>query len=368
MYTSILSTNYNVSNHVSSPRIGIYRKPVNTSSKFTIPNNIRPFRPPITIDKTINQNYTKLQESLEKEGISLNKCSKEIKIKLKNLLEHKCDFEIIQTLIKSAKENQDRTIAVLAPDEYSGKLYEKILQNHNLKTEFFLENVAPRFMGNKINTSPDVAETLADAIIKTHKNGFSQISIACNTLQLWLDDAKWIIEKRGLGKILDKIEFINTVETTLNNYTSKSNTVWLGTNVITRYDKAEKLGPLSKYNIKNNFITLDKLGYPDVQEMVHQGIRNAKTPEWAKQDKELVKHSQELMKKLNKVRQDFSIRTKQPLTFIAGCTELPGYLAKHKEIDKVLKIVDPASIVASEAIWRNEFVSIIKEVFLYLKH
>lgn len=320
------------------------------------------------VNQVIEKRFACLQELARNEGIPLDRVPKEVQAELKQLLGHKCDIETLTALVKSAAENQSRTIAVLAPDEYSGKLYDDILKRKGLDTNFHLETVAPRFIGERMNTSPEVAETLADAIIKLHGQGNSQISIACNTLQLWLDDAKRVIEKRGQGKILKDIEFINTLDTALNHYDGKTRTAWLGTNVITRYDSVTSIGPQSRYSIKGNFLTLDKLGHPNLQEAVHQGIRNAKTPQWQAHDAQLVEHSRDLIARLDGVSREFLGRTRCPLTYIAGCTELPGYLAAHKEFAPNLKILDPAAFVAKEAIWRKELVTALKKALQYLKH
>ena len=71
---------------------------------------------------------------------------------------------------------KSRRIAVLAPDKPSGVAYHSVLMANKLKADLRVVSIAPRVIGNKMNSSLEVEQDLARAIIRAHQEGFDNIS------------------------------------------------------------------------------------------------------------------------------------------------------------------------------------------------
>ena len=151
-------------------------------------------------------------------------------------------------------------MAVIAPDRPSGQAYHSVLMAHKLKADLRVVSIAPRVIGDKMNTNSAVEKDLALAIKRAHDEGYEEMSIACNTLQLWKD--------RALGLtpcIAHKVQIVTTFEAMKKKVPElQTRPVWLGTTVTCR-----NIAP-------GDFQTLVSRNLPKAQELTQEIIWRTK--------------------------------------------------------------------------------------------
>lgn len=222
-------------------------------------------------------------------------------------------------------------VYVIAPDVYSGEAFNKVLNSHGIETEFHFHKIRPRVIENKITTSRDVLDDM-NSIFNTFNDITKSVVIACNTLQLWLDDIDEKYKKNV--KVYTTFE---ACEWKFKKYKTKP--LWLGTTPLTRVTK--------------KFPTLISLKDEETQEMVQELVWRIKmygdddiqtAPERVKNDLSTSKQYQKI--KISKLRQEiFEILKKHKIKkVITGCTELP--LVFNKKNENGITFYDPAEILA----------------------
>jgi aspartate/glutamate racemase len=225
-------------------------------------------------------------------------------------------------------------IAVLAPDAPSGQAYYSVLMANKLKADLRVVSIAPRVLGNQMNTSSEVEYDLARAIKQAHDQGYRNLSVACNTLQLWKDKAL-----QFTPCIAHNMRIITTFEAMRNKFPDPATRpVWLGTTVTCR-----SIDP-------NDFPTLLSQKLPEAQRLVQEIIWRTKAVTGAATATSGLNHQDmanpEILK--YKVAQLIKVLKRNNLNHIVmGCTELPiafGYAGDHG-----LRLEDPAQAVAEEA-------------------
>jgi len=205
-----------------------------------------------------------------------------------------------------------RKTAVLAPDQWSGELFYDILAAKEAEADLTMVSIAPRVIGDQVNSSPQVATDLAGAIETAYRQGYRRISIACNTLHYWLDDAL-----RKIPDIARDIDVVSNIQVMTAKYAgSVQKPTWLGTTVSCRHTNL----------VKDSFPTLDSQNQPDIQDLTQQVIWDAKKGEFGR--------APELVSRL---------KAAGITHIVAGCTELPGAFAAVP--NHGLSIDDPANDV-----------------------
>lgn len=222
-------------------------------------------------------------------------------------------------------------VYVIAPDVYSGEAFNKVLNSHGIETEFHFHKIRPRVIENKITTSNDVLDDM-NSIFETFQDKTKSVVIACNTLQLWLDDIKEEYKRN--------VKIYTTFEACEWKFKkNKTKPLWLGTTPLTRVTK--------------KFPTLISLKDEDAQEMVQELIWRIKmyggddiqtAPERVKNDYSTSKQYQKV--KINKLKQEIieSLKKHNIKNVITGCTELPMVFDRKKE--RGITFYDPAKILA----------------------
>lgn len=233
-------------------------------------------------------------------------------------------------------------VYVIAPDIYSGEAFNKVLNRHGIETEFHFHKIRPRVIENKITTSKDVLDDM-NSIFETFQDKTKSVVIACNTLQLWLDDVKE--EYKRNVKIYTTFE---ACEWKFKN--DKNKPLWLGTTPLVRVTK--KFPTLASLN--------NEVGQELVQELIwrvkmYGGDDIQTAPERVKSDCLTSKKYQKI--KINKLKNEiFEIIKKYNIkNVITGCTELP--LIFDKKNENGITFYDPAEVLAEYI--KSQSVSII---------
>lgn len=233
-------------------------------------------------------------------------------------------------------------VYVIAPDIYSGQDFNKVLNKHNIETEFHFHKIRPRVIENKITTSNDVLDDM-NSIFETFQDKTKSVVIACNTLQLWIDEIKEDYKRN--------IKVYTTFEACEWSFAkSKTKPLWIGTTPLTRVIK--------------RFPTLISLKDEENQEVVQELIWRIKmygnddiqtAPDRVKRDFLTTKYYQKV--KINKLKQDiFTCLKKHNIKHVInGCTELP--LIFNKKRENGITFYNPAEILADYI--KSQSVSII---------
>lgn len=233
-------------------------------------------------------------------------------------------------------------VYVIAPDIYSGEAFNKVLNKYGIETEFHFHKIRPRVIENKITSSRDVLDDM-NSIFETFHDKTKSVVIACNTLQLWLEDIKEEYKRN--------VKVYTTFEACEWKFkTSKIKPLWLGTTPLARVTK--------------KFPTPISLKDEIAQEMVQELIWRVKmygdddiqtAPERVKNDYATSKQYQKI--KINKLKQEiFEVLKKYRIKkIITGCTELP--LVFDKKNEKGITFHDPAEVLAEYI--KSQSVSII---------
>jgi len=221
---------------------------------------------------------------------------------------------------------------VIIPDVSSGEYFNTKLRKQNIETEYKYYKIRPRVISNKLTTSLDVVDDM-NAIFKTFKDKTRSVVIACNTLQLWLDDIDPAFKKHV--KIYTTFEACDWKFKKL-----KVKPLWLGTT------------PLVERTI--SFPTLLTHKQVSVQNKVQELIWRLKmvNGDDVSTAFNLVKADINISKKLqfDKIRilKQEIITTLKKLSIkkvILGCTELPMVFTNERESE--IDFIDPADVLAS---------------------
>lgn len=221
-------------------------------------------------------------------------------------------------------------VYVIAPDKSSGLVFCDVLRKKGIDAEFNFHKIRPRVYENKITTSKDVVDDL-NKIFKSFNDTTKSVVIACNTLQLWLDDID--VKYKKNAKVYTTFEACNWKFNDL-----KVKPIWLGTT------------PLVQKT--TNFPTLISYGRSEMQELVqeliwrikmYEGDEHGTAPEIVKRDSDN-KVIQKL--KISKIKNEIlsclhELRIKYVIT---GCTELPMIFDKTKI--EGINFIDPAEVLA----------------------
>lgn len=79
---------------------------------------------------------------------------------------------------------------VLAPDKSSGDAFGSVMQQNGVASHMAYVAIHPRVVGDKISTSPLVAQDLQRVVDEAVQQEYVHIAIACNTLQLWIPEVR----------------------------------------------------------------------------------------------------------------------------------------------------------------------------------
>lgn len=122
------------------------------------------------------------------------------------------------------------TLLVMAPDKASGNAFGSVLEKSGITIRYHYPVIAPRVLGEEINPSILVTLDLAQAIKDVYTLGYTNIVIACNTLQLWLPKAGL-----HLGAVKNRVRILSTIEAVKLLYPDPvGRPLWLGTTVMVR--------------------------------------------------------------------------------------------------------------------------------------
>ncbi len=218
---------------------------------------------------------------------------------------------------------------VIIPDITSGDAFNKVLNENGISTEYKYYKIAPRVIENKITTSKQVVRDL-NKIFKTFSDKTRSVIIACNTLQLWLDDVAEKYKKHV--KIYTTFE---ACEWRFQNFKNKP--LWIGTT------------PLVERT--TDFPTLLSLKEFEAQELVQELIWRLKklygddiqtAPERVKNDSTDKKYQIDKIGEIKKILLETFHRLKIK-NVIAGCTELPLIFNAK---DDGINFIDPAQVLA----------------------
>lgn len=221
-------------------------------------------------------------------------------------------------------------VYVIAPDKSSGLAFCEVLKKQSISAEFNYHVISPRVFNNKITESNDVLNDLNE-IFKNFKDKTKSVVIACNTLQLWLDDIDEEYKKN--------VKVYTTFEACEWKYKNfKVKPLWLGTTPL-----VEKT---------TNFPTFVSLKEPQEQDKVQEliwrikmleGDDYATAPQEVKDDANDIELQKEKIKNLKKEILD-SLKRLGVTHVISGCTELPLVFKKEKEFG--IKFIDPATVLS----------------------
>lgn len=220
---------------------------------------------------------------------------------------------------------------VIIPDRSSGDWFINKLHKQGIATEYGYFPIHPRVIGDKLTTSPLVARDM-NRIFHRFTDETKSVVIACNTLQLWIDDIHQSYKKHV--KIYTTFEACDWKFRSLH-----TPPVWLGTTPL-----VERV---------TQFPTLLSLGHPDVQRLVQELIWRIKMVyhddiktafESVRNDRTLPPKKQ--WQKIHEIKDMlvYTIRSLGISTVILGCTELP--MVFRDEGDTGVTWVDPADVLA----------------------
>lgn len=222
-------------------------------------------------------------------------------------------------------------VYVIAPDHYSGEHFNEILVSKGIPTDFHVHKISPRVIDNKISASEDVSKDL-NLVFKSIMGKVKNVVIACNTLQLWVDQID--------NEYKNSINIFTTFDACKWRFARlKQKPVWLGTSPLVEVTK--------------DFLTL--LSYKDfeTQEMVQELIWRVKmyggdnietATDRVKKDFSSSKRYQWI--KMQKIKLEIieSINRHNIKDVILGCTELPIIFDKPNEAG--INFYNPANILA----------------------
>lgn len=217
---------------------------------------------------------------------------------------------------------------IIAPDRGSGKAFAKVITGYlsNVHVEYVA--IPPRVIGDRINTDPSVGIALGKVLKEVEGKGFSEVVIACNTLQLWLEE---VVKPLGvmIHTTLESMELLYPV--------MDQRPVWLGTTVF-----AGKIA---------NFPTLVSLGKPEMQRLTQEIIWRVKAVygddvSTAFDDLVEIASKTVLTEKLNELL--VNLEKSGISKVILGCTELPLGVDKFlaKDWKNKITMIDPAHQLA----------------------
>lgn len=231
---------------------------------------------------------------------------------------------------------------VIAPDKASGEAFVTALDIKNIIVEYPI--ISPRVIGDQISNSPEVGNDLAKAIVKAVETGAKEILIACNTLQLWVDEAKEKAKDLCDPELLSGLTIYTTFESLEWKFPEETRPVWLGTT------------PLSK--------RIQGFPTPEIKQLTGTQDLVQKTIWWVKK-----LEGSDVSTAPNEIR-DSNLSFDQQRTelqhlvhliltslvaanlnqAIMGCTELPVAFGKYvaetdKELVKQITLIDPAVVL-----------------------
>jgi len=224
-------------------------------------------------------------------------------------------------------------IFIIAPDKSSGDAFSKKILDNSVSSELYYAKIAPRIIGNKINTDPQIEYDLKEALLEGYKRGFNDMVIACNTLQFWLKRAMDLLPQ----KISQNINVITTFDVLKVKYPIKDNRPIL-------------LGTTFTVNEFKDFPTLISLGLNDIQDLVQEIIWRVKAVTGSDITTSTADikdiSNQEILKEKTDILIDNLLRHNIK-TVVLACTELPiavnNYLDKFKKED--FEFIDPADLI-----------------------
>jgi L-asparaginase/Glu-tRNA(Gln) amidotransferase subunit D len=220
---------------------------------------------------------------------------------------------------------------VIIPDISSGDYFNAKLRKQNIETEYDYYRIRPRVINNKLTTSKDVVEDM-NKIFKTFKDKTRSVVIACNTLQLWLNDID--------PKYKKNVKIYTTFEACQWQFNKlKIKPLWLGTTpLVERTNSFPTLLTYKEDNIQNKvqeLIWRIKMIYGDDTSTAFDSV---------KEDIGISKKLQN--KKINILKKEIisGLKKLNIKKVILGCTELPMVFKKNKEFG--ITFFDPAEILA----------------------
>ena len=225
---------------------------------------------------------------------------------------------------------------MIAPDKPSGEAFNEALRKQGVETEVMYADIEPRVIGQDMNLDPKVEEDLARAIRQGWERGFKKMVIACNTLQLWINKARRLLDEQTH----QKIRIITTFEAVRAQYGDQAaKPVWVGTSVLARLIPAEY------------FPTLLALHLDHLQEIAQEVIWRVKgvTGADVTTADPTIEDITSKDKLKDKTRQLVEGLKENGLTqVIMGCTELPiAFKAYSTAADKKgMELIAPADCVA----------------------
>jgi len=220
---------------------------------------------------------------------------------------------------------------VIIPDVSSGDYFNAKLRKQNIETEYDYYKIRPRVINNKLTTSLDVVKDM-NTIFKTFTDKTRSVVIACNTLQLWLDNIDPVYKKNV--KIYTTFEACDWQFSKL-----KIKPLWLGTTPLV--ERTTSFPTLLTYK--------QDLVQNKVQELIWRikmvnGDDVSTAFDLVKEDGGGSKKLQ--FKKINLLKQEIIAVLKRLAIqkVILGCTELPMIFTREREAG--IDFIDPADVLA----------------------
>lgn len=223
-------------------------------------------------------------------------------------------------------------VYVIAPDKPSGDAFNAALRDRGIDTQIEYADIEPRVIGDRINTNPKVEKDLAHAMTEGYRRGFRTMVIACNTLQLWIDQALALLP-RGIAQ---HVRVLTTFDALAQQFPDPSiRPLWLGTTVTVQ--------------AIHDFPTLLSMGRLDIQDVVQRIVWRTKAVTGA--DVQTASHDIEDITDPTRLQKDVSWLIEQLKRLgikkvVMGCTELPIAFGYANEEKAGLTLLDPAVAVA----------------------
>ena len=238
---------------------------------------------------------------------------------------------------------------MIAPDRPAGEDFFKVFEEEINKSglpiglEIVYPYIPPRVMTDgSMNPSPEVAQGLAAAIRDGYVEGFREMVIACNTLQLWVPEAVGLLPEE-----MADVQIYTSIEAVRGEYIDPQvRPLWLGTTPIVRA-------------VSYDFPTLLTLERQDLQDLSQEIIWRVKAvtgADFANAQEEVqinAKDENVLREEVGTlIGQLGSLPVKQ---FIMGCTELSLALVRYldeegrPDLEKI-ELIDPTVILARNVV------------------
>jgi aspartate/glutamate racemase len=221
-----------------------------------------------------------------------------------------------------------KTLHIIAPDQPSGENFRATIAAHGIDTHMDVVSIAPRVIGDRINTDASVVSDLATALSAGCSN-CDAVAIACNTLQLWLPQVA--VKPQRVITTFEAVTRLFPVKAT--------RPVWLGTTVLVR-----------ELNKRDEFPTLLSLGNHRAQKVVQEIIWRVKAVFGADVT---TAHAMEEIRNSTILRDRVTLlgdllQLSGVRRIILGCTELPiAVHAMGKPYSfKGIEVFDPAALLA----------------------